>query len=86
MYDHARRVVPELRNRSDQYLSQAPKKIGAVNVKPNGAGRFWRFPLLAEARAAYDDLYGAQVWPGKPEMDWAVDGPPFDNEDDQTFS
>lgn len=71
LYDHARSTVPELRNKSDQYLSHGPSKIGAVNVKPKGSGRFWRFPPLAEARRAWCEQYGPMDWPGDAGDDWA---------------
>lgn len=77
LLDHARRVVPKLRDATDNALCRRLTSAGAVS--PETWGRRSRaFPPLPEMRAAWCEKHGPRDWPGGADADWNTSDPNAD--------
>lgn len=74
LLEHARRVVPKLRDATDNALCRYLTRVGATC--PEGWGRRSRvFPPLPVMRAAWCERHGPRDWPGGADADWTLQDP-----------
>jgi Family of unknown function (DUF5906) len=72
LLNDAKYKVPRLRDLSFNTLSDFLSEWGCD--KSGGDARSWRFPPLAEMRAAWDQRYAPRKWPAQ--ADWSHSAPP----------
>ena len=60
LYEPARKIIPKLKFESDNALGHALRDHGCIPFNRDGRG--WEFPILSEARAAWEERMPLAAW------------------------
>lgn len=77
LIEHAKRVVPKLRDATDNSLQRYLTHVGALCPETWGR-RSREFPPLPEMRAAWCEKHGPRDWPGGADANWTTSDPDAD--------